>query len=74
MLNTMELRGLIARQGLSQRKMAKKLGITEKTFYIKMKEGVFRTDELEQMADVLCIPKSNIGILFCDSIEHEEAI
>ena len=73
MLNTKELRGQIAKKGLSQRKMAQKLGITEKTFYVKMKEGVFRTDELETMANVLCIPKSNIGLLFCDdTIRGEE--
>ena len=74
MLNTKELRGQIAKQGLSQRKMARKLGITEKTFYTKMKEGVFRTDELEAMADALCIPKSNIVLLFCDDATHREAI
>lgn len=74
MLNTKELRGQIAKQGLSQRKMARKLGITEKTFYAKMKEGVFRTDELEAIADALCIPKSDIGLLFCDGTTHREAI
>ena len=74
MLNTRELRGQIAKQGLSQRKMAKILGITEKTFYVKMKEGVFRTDELEAIADALCIPKSDIGLLFCDDTAHREAI
>lgn len=74
MLNTKELRGQIAKQGLSQRKMARKLGITEKTFYVKMKEGVFRTDELEAIADALCIPKSDIGLLFCDDTTHREAV
>lgn len=67
MLNTNELRGQIAKKGLSQRKMAKILGITEKTFYSKMKDGVFRTDELETMASALDIRKSDIGTLFCES-------
>lgn len=65
MINTRELRGQIVKQGLSQRKMAKILGITEKTFYSKMREGVFRTDELETIADALQIQKRDIGILFC---------
>lgn len=74
MINTNELRGQIAKNGLSQRRMAKILGITEKTFYMKMKEGVFRTDELEAMASVLGIPKSKIGTLFCDNSMQQEGI
>ncbi len=72
MLDTNEIRGQIARQGLSQRKMAKMLGITEKTFYVKMKNGVFHTDELEAMASVLGISKANIGVFFCDSVTYQE--
>lgn len=74
MIDTNELRGLIVKKGLSQRKMAKILGITEKTFYVKMKDGIFRTDELERMADVLGIPKANIGIFFRDSSAQQEVI
>ena len=36
MVATEKLRGIIAEQGLSQRQVAKKLGMTEKTFYSKM--------------------------------------
>lgn len=43
------LRGIIAERGLSQRKIAKHLGITEKTFYTKMKKGVFDSDEIAEM-------------------------
>ena len=74
MLNTDELRGRIAKRGLSQRKMAKILGITEKTFYSKMNDGVFRTDELETMADILRVSKSDIGVFFCDDLTNQEAI
>lgn len=74
MLNTNELRGRIAKKGLSQRKMAKILGITQKTFYTKMKDGVFRTDELEMMADVLDVRKADIGTFFCEAPLHREVI
>ena len=49
MIATEKLRGIIAEQGLSQRQVAKQLGMTEKTFYAKMKKGVFGTDEVDQM-------------------------
>ncbi|MCQ5028670.1 DUF739 domain-containing protein [Flavonifractor sp. DFI.6.63] len=55
MVATEKLRGIIAEQGLSQRQVAKKLGMTEKTFYSKMKKGVFGTDEVDQMIALLGI-------------------
>lgn len=72
MLDVNELRGQIARRGLSQRKMAKILGITSKTFYMKMKEGVFRTDELETIAGALGVPVADIGTFFCNNPEQQE--
>ena len=55
MLAVDKLRGVIAERGLSQRKVASYLGISEKTFYLKMKKGVFGTDEVEKMVDLLHI-------------------
>lgn len=72
MLNTNELRGLIAKQGLSQRRISKLIGVTEKTFYSKMREGVFRTDELEEIAGILGIKPMDIGLLFCDDLQHDK--
>lgn len=45
MIKTNELKGLIAKHGYSQADMANKIGITPKTFYEKMKNGVFGSDE-----------------------------
>lgn len=50
-----KLRGIIAERGMSQRQVAKLLGVTEKTFYTKMKNGVFGTDEVERLIDILSI-------------------
>ena len=55
MIAVNKLRGIIAERGMSQRQVAEQLGITEKTFYTKMKKGVFGTDEVEKMIDILSI-------------------
>ena len=50
-----KLRGIIAERGMSQRQVAKCLGMTEKTFYSKMQKGDFGTDEAEKMVELLSI-------------------
>lgn len=55
MVATEKLRGLIAERGLTQRKVAQSLDMAEKTFYNKMKRGVFGTDEAEKMIELLDI-------------------
>ena len=55
MIKTNELRGIIAKNGLSQSDVTIKIGITPKTFYEKMKNGVFGSDEIQIMIDELHI-------------------
>lgn len=55
MVNTAELRGIIAKNGKTQTDIAKLLNITPKTFYVRMKKGVFGSDEIQIMIDVLHI-------------------
>lgn len=55
MIRTDELRGVIAKNGYSQSDVAKMIGITPKTFYEKMKIGVFGSDEIQVMIDKLNI-------------------
>ena len=62
MIRTDLLRGVIAREGKSQREVAAEIGITEKTFYLKMKKGVFGSDEMEKMID--CLHIENPGEIF----------
>lgn len=64
MINTNKLRGRIAESGLSQRKLSHELGISEGTFYRKMKKGIFGSDEMEKMIDILDI--SNPSEIFFD--------
>lgn len=63
MVDTKKLVGIIYERGLSQRKVAQNIGMTEKTFYSKMKKGVFDSDEIEQMIDMLDI-KNPVEIFF----------
>ncbi|ENY93454.1 hypothetical protein HMPREF1093_03530 [Hungatella hathewayi 12489931] len=55
MIRTDELRGIIAKNGLSQANVAEMLGITPKTFYEKMKKKKFCSDEIQTMIDNLKI-------------------
>lgn len=52
---TDDLKGIIAKNGYSQSDVASRIGITPKTFYEKMKIGVFGSDEIEIMIDMLNI-------------------
>lgn len=63
MIRTDELRGIIAKNGYSQSDVAKMLGITPKTFYQKMRIGVFGSDEIQIMIDKLQI-ENPIDIFF----------
>lgn len=55
MIKTDELRGIIAKNGYSQSDVAKMIGITPKTFYEKMKTGVFGSNEIQIMIEQLNI-------------------
>lgn len=67
MIKINELKGVIASKGLSQRAVALELGITPKTFYIKMKKGVFGSDEIEKMIEILEI-KNPTEIFFVSDV------
>lgn len=65
MIRTDKLRGIIAENGYSQMDVAKKIGITPKTFYEKMKNGVFGSDEIQVMIDMLHI-EDPVSIFFAE--------
>ena len=67
MIATDKLRGIIAEHGLSQRKVAEHLGMTEKTFYAKMKKGVFDSSEMSVMIDLLNI-QNPVEIFFAKAV------
>lgn len=67
MINTSELKGIIVKEGKSQRAVAKELGITPETFYRKMKKGVFDSDEIEHMILFLNI-EDPISVFFATKV------
>ena len=67
MIDTKALHGLIVSRGLSQKDVAEHLNMTPKTFYGKMKRGVFGSDEMEAMIDLLDIAEP-IGIFFAKEV------
>lgn len=67
MIDRNELKGVIAKNGMSQSSVARVLGITPKTFYDKMKKGVFDSDEIETMIEILHIEKP-VDIFFTKNV------
>lgn len=55
MVDTNRLKGVIVSNGLTQEDVAKYLGMATKTFYLRMKKGVFGSDEIEKMIEYLNI-------------------
>lgn len=69
MIKTTKLRGIIAERGLSQKAVAKKLGLNEATFYRKMKRGIFDSDEIDGMIEYLGIENPEV-IFFAKDGTH----
>lgn len=67
MIRTDKLRGIIAERGKSQADVAVMIGITPKTFYEKMKIGVFGSDEIQKMIDGLDI-SDPVEIFFAQEV------
>ncbi len=63
MVDTNELRGIFAKNGKSQTDVAKMLNIAPKTFYLRMKKGIFGSDEIQIMIEEFNI-KNPMEIFF----------
>lgn len=55
MIKTEKLLGIMAERKVTQKDMARRLKMTPKTFYAKMKKGIFGSDEIELMVEELDI-------------------
>ena len=65
MIRTDKHKGIIVENGYSQKDVAREIGITPKTFYDKMKKGVFGSDEIQKMIEMLHI-EDPVSIFFAD--------
>lgn len=65
MIKTEKLLGIMAERKVTQKEMAKRLNIAPKTFYAKMKKGIFGSDEIEIMVNELKI-KEPWNIFFAE--------
>ncbi len=66
MVDVMKLKGLIVENNLTQEKVADALGIARKTFYLRMKNGKFGSDEMEKMIKLLHIDDP-VSVFFAQS-------
>lgn len=67
LIDVNKLKGSIVSAGKTQTDVAKRLGITPKTFSIKLKKGVFGSDEIEVMIDYLSI-EDPLSIFFAKEV------
>ena len=61
------LRAEIVRNGMTQRTLAKKIGVSESTFIRKMKAGTFGIDEAELMINILGI-SDPVAVFFTSKV------
>lgn len=64
MVNVDELRGKLTARNITHAEMAKKLGITPKTFTSRIKKKIFMSDEIDTMVEVLGLDKDEAWKIF----------
>ena len=69
MVNVNKLRGLMAEKGRTGKDMARVIKKTPKTFYYKMKKGIFDSDEILAIVDDLSI-KNPMDIFFAEEVTY----
>lgn len=64
-MDRQELRAEIARQGISNRTIARELGISETSFYNKMAgETEFKESEIKKLISLLSLSSDKVNIIF----------
>ena len=67
MVNVKKLRGLMAEKSRTGKDMARVIKKTPKTFYEKMKKGVFDSDEIKAIVEDLAI-ENPMEIFFAEEV------
>ncbi len=71
MVNKNELCAAIKRKGYTHKDVAIKLGMSERTFSSKINKGIFGSDEIERMIDILDIKKP-VPIFFDKTVTFKD--
>lgn len=71
MIDTNALRGEMVANGISGKQMAQILGMSPKTFYTKIKIGVFGSDEIQKMIDSMTLSRDPMEIFFIKEVIHK---
>lgn len=53
MVKVNELRGLMVARGYTQEQLAKKMGISSRTLSTRFRKGIFQSDEMELLIEIL---------------------
>lgn len=64
MVNTMKLKGKMKECDITQAVLSEKLGITQRTMNTRLKNGVFKTDEIDKIALILNLSKKEATDIF----------
>lgn len=66
-MNCPELRASIARAGVTNRKLAEILGLSEQAFYNKIQgETEFKGSEIKRLANALRLSMNEVDVIFFD--------
>ena len=64
MVDTLELKAVIVRKGMKQIEVAKKMGMSRKTWFDRMSKKKFDSDEMYKLIQILDI-ENPTPIFFC---------
>lgn len=67
MIKINELKGEIIKAGYTQTSLAREIGISPKSFYSKMKKGIFNSNEIDAMIGLLKI-QDPVSIFFAKKV------
>lgn len=68
-MNYPEFRTAVARAGVTNRELARGLGLSEQAFYNKLKgKAEFKNSEIKQITSILALTMESVNTIFFDGI------
>lgn len=63
-MNVAKLKGAMAEKGFTQKELAKRLGWSERTLYLRLAKGRFGTDEAQRIGEILNVERKTLVDIF----------